>query len=131
MQNRQNGFTLIELMIVIAIIGILAAVAVPAYSKYVTESRRVDGQVTLQAVAQQMERCRTQNFRYDGCSAATSTTPSDAGYYNIAITAGTTPDATTFELTATPVAGGSQANDIECNAMTIDESRNLLPAACW
>ena len=81
MQNRQNGFTLIELMIVIAIIGILAAVVVPTYGKYVTESRRVDGQITLQAVAQQMERCRTQTFTYVNCPACllyTSPSPRDA-----------------------------------------------------
>jgi len=130
-QNRQNGFTLIELLIVIAIIGILAAVVVPTYGKYVTESRRVDGQITLQAVAQQMERCRTQNFTFAGCATAAGDTLSESGYYNIATTAGTTPDATTFELTATPVAGSSQANDTDCSAMTIDEGRNLQPAACW
>ena len=131
MHNRQNGFTLIELMIVIAIIGILAAVAVPAYSNYVTKSRRVDGQITLQEVAQQMERCRTQNFTYAGCSAATATTLSESGYYNIAVTSGTTPDDTTFELTATPVTGESQANDKECESMTIDQGGDLQPAACW
>ena len=131
MQNRQNGFTLIELLIVIAIIGILAAVVVPTYGKYVTESRRVDGQITLQAVAQQMERCRTQTFTYVNCPATTVTTVSESGHFNIAITAGSTTSATAFELTATPVVGGAQANDTDCNAMTIDEGRNLAPAACW
>jgi len=130
-QNRQNGFTLIELMIVIAIIGILAAVAVPAYSNYVTKSRRVDGQITLQEVAQQMERCRTQNFTYAGCPAAAATTLSESGYYNIAVTSGTTPDSTTFELTATPVTGKSQATDTDCDDMTIDQGGDLQPAACW
>ena len=131
MQNRQNGFTLIELLIVIAIIGILAAVVVPTYGKYVTESRRVDGQITLQAAAQQMERCRTRSFSYDSCTPTPNPTISDSGHYSIAISTGTTPDDTTFQLTATPVVGGAQANDTDCNAMTIDESRDLQPAACW
>ena len=131
MQNRQNGFTLIELLIVVVIIGILAAVAVPFYGQYATEARRTDGHVALQSAAQQMERCRTQNFTYAGCTPMPSPTISDSGHYSIAITAGTTPTATAYQLTATAVTGGSQANDTACVAMTINQLGTTGPDACW
>ena len=74
MRNTQRGFTLIELMIVVAIIGILAAIAVPQYLDYVTRSRRADGQSTLLQVAQALERCYTQFSAYNNTSCAVSRT---------------------------------------------------------
>ncbi|MBT4987165.1 MAG: prepilin-type N-terminal cleavage/methylation domain-containing protein, partial [Proteobacteria bacterium] len=70
MHKKQTGFTLIELMIVIAIVGILAMIALPMYSDYVTRARRTDGQTTLFQVAQELERCYTQYSTYNksGCS---------------------------------------------------------------
>ena len=63
--NRSQGFTLIELLITVAIIGILAAIAIPMYSDYVTRSRRADGQASLMQVAQELERCYTQFSSYN------------------------------------------------------------------
>jgi len=112
--QRPNGFTLIELIIVVAIIGILAAIAIPMYSDYVTRSRRADGQAKLMEVAQELERCYTQFSKFDdvNCSvSATDTVNSTQGFYVIGVSF---PTPSTFKLTATP-----QDEDTDCTTLTL------------
>ncbi|MDX1571146.1 MAG: type IV pilin protein [Xanthomonadales bacterium] len=123
MRNRQSGFTLIELMIVIVILGIIAGIAYPTYNDQIRKGRRADAMADLQDLALQQERHRTNNPTY-GATADLTIPASD--FYNYSVTANT---ATTFTLQA--VATGDQTNDTGCTTLTINQDGARTPAACW
>jgi len=137
--QKIKGFTLIEVMIVVVIISILAAIAFPAYQESVRKSRRIDAKSSLLQAAQILERCFTEFNTYtappppNGCSILTDTDAdtigdtinltSDTaplngdGYYTITSTpsgGGELLAATTYELTATPTNKGGQDQDTKC-----------------
>jgi type IV pilus assembly protein PilE len=115
MNKVNRGFTLVELMISVAIIGILAAIAIPGYSEYVDSSRRTDGQSALISLGQAMERYYTEKTTYVGASLGSGSgdifpnaAPIDRAekYYKLSIESQT---ATTFVVKAT--ATGIHAGD--------------------
>ncbi|MBX2886171.1 MAG: prepilin-type N-terminal cleavage/methylation domain-containing protein [Granulosicoccus sp.] len=124
-KDQQRGFTLIEVLIVVALIGILSAIAFPSYSEYVESSRRADAHLALLNGTQDMERCRSTKFSYTNCDIATD--ESEQAYYDVSVSSKT---ATSFTITAT--AKGAQAGDTDCATMSIDDLGKRLPATgCW
>lgn len=115
---RQRGFTLIELMIVVAIIAILAAIAYPSYNEYVTKTRRAAAANCVQEGAQFMERYRTTKMTYVGAAIPACSADVTAHYNVDLVPAATT--ATTFTVRAIPQ-GGQAARDTKCATLSIDQ----------
>ncbi|MDH5432952.1 MAG: type IV pilin protein [Gammaproteobacteria bacterium] len=90
--KKQFGFSLIELMVVVAIVGILASIAYPSYQNYVIKSKRADAMAALMNAAQAMERYKVNNYNYSVANLGTvfaTTVPTDGGaapYYLLSIT---------------------------------------------
>lgn len=113
-----KGFTLIELLVAIAIVGIIAAIALPSYQESIKKTRRSDALAALTRGAMLQERFYTNNNAYSNLMANLGGTTSDEGYYTIAVsTAACT--SSCFSLSATPVAGGGQASDNDCWTITL------------
>jgi len=128
-QPSHRGFTLIEVMIVVAIIAILAAVAMPAYTRYVARGNRAAAQQHLLELAQREQQVLVDARAYQpSVSALNMTTPGTVSkYYDIAIDLKDGPPAS-FTITATPKTGTPQATD---GALTIDSTGLKLPADKW
>ncbi len=114
---RQEGFTLVELLVVMVIAGVLAMIAVPSYQASVIKSRRADGRVVLNDTAQRLERCYTQFGAYDAedCAIADGEEiASQEGFYVLTVDV---QDAATYELTAAPA--GPQEDDEDCGSLIL------------
>ncbi len=130
--HQENGYTFIEIMIAVTIVGILAALALPSYGNYVRDARRADGHLALLQEAQTMERCRSTRWTYANCTLSSATSPEK--YYTIELTQS---DATSYTLTAT--AANKQANDTACSPLTLNHLGNRGPvnsasdpnSDCW
>ncbi len=128
-KKRSAGFTLIELMITVVIIGILGAIAFPSYVNYVTEAKRSDGQIALMNAAQNLERCFTENNAYNHANCVFAATSPEGHYATTIVRA-----ATTFTLTATPQA--SQTDPLCANLSLTNTgiqgiSGTGTVAECW
>lgn len=115
--KKQHGFTLIELMIVVAIVGILAAIAYPSYAEYVRRGHRADARAGLLQAQQWLERASTATGVYPTSLPTTLTWSGDATKrYTIGFQAGNTSAA--FTLVATRKTPGPQATD-RCGDFTV------------
>ena len=126
----RKGFTLIELMIVIAVVAILVALALPSYSQYIRKANRAEAQQLLLNWANNQELWRATHTSY---AANADITPPTHDKYNFTAEDPAVPTPTTYILTATPT--GDQANDkqygVDCDPLTLDQSNGKSPAKCW
>ena len=119
--RRNNGLTLIELMIVVVIVAIIASIAYPSYQEQMSKTRRADAQSALMDAVSRMERRYTQFGSYSAALASMGiSTTSPEGYYGITATLAGDPQ--TFLLTATPITGSSQDGD-NCGSFTINQAQ--------
>ena len=135
-KNNYKGFTLIELMIAVAIIGVLSAIALPSYTESVKKGKRTEAKVELLRIAQMQESYFVQNLSYANSLTqlgfTADTINSDEDLYNITIPAGgllplacdptASPSVacTTYTLTAIVDTSGAQSGDTSCKGFMID-----------
>ncbi|NJD24408.1 MAG: type IV pilin protein [Betaproteobacteria bacterium] len=134
---RNLGFTLIELMIVVALVGVLAAIAFPSYQQYIIRANRAEAKAFMSAVAnkEEMALINSPGAGYVAVASHPEFTsklglsvPAQVNtYYDVTVTAGaTTPP--TYTITAVPKAGSQQAAD---GTLTLDNAGNKTPADKW
>ena len=137
--NNKRGFTLVELMVVVVVVSILAAIAYPSYSDSVRKGRRSDGKAALLSAVQTLERFYTESNTYSG---APLTATSSERFYQLTFdtaptsatvcgaTSATNAVATNFRICATPV--GAQASD-SCGVLSLSSTGVKLPitSGCW
>ena len=140
MQKKVLGFTLTELLVVVAVIGILGAVGYPSYQNYVREAKRTDGQGALLSMATEQERHYLSNNTYSGTTADVWTAVggnfrSPEGHYTLLAVSG---NASSFTVRAT--ARAEQAADTDCAVFELDNTGRKVArnsggtdtsAICW
>lgn len=138
-RTQQSGFSLIELMIVIVVLGVLLALAIPNYNGYLERTRRTDARGALLEIASAQERIYFERNQYTAAIAdvwsyqVDGASVSNEGHYVLSV-ALTDDDPNRFTATAT--AQGKQAGDDDCDTFTIDETGLKAatgddPSGCW
>jgi len=132
-RSCNRGVTLMELLTVLVVIGILAAIAIPSYRGYTIRAGRADGKAAALSMAGALERCFTRFNAYNnaGCGITIANVPSTEGKYLVSATVA----AATYTVSAVPQ--GSQAKDTDCGTLSVNQanvrskSGSKSVAECW
>lgn len=136
---KRNGFTLIELMITVAVIGILAAIALPSYTSYISRSKITDAVASLADYRVKMEQYYQDNRNYGTASAACAVVVASSPYFTYTCVVGSATPTVAYTATATSIAGalGTTAGDYtysitEANAKSTTKFKGgSVTKACW
>ena len=131
--SRASGFSMIELMIVVAIIGILASVAMPMYREHVLESRRSEARAAIEEIRNRQYEFFQNYKRYGNLTEISQPDTTPGGYYQLAVNAG----ALRFSASATAI--GNQTEDVDCTVFSVTsvdtfvsyDSSNNQTFDCW
>ena len=124
MRIKQSGITLLELMVVVAVVAILAAIAYPSFTDGLRKSRRAEAIKGLLSMQLKQEEFRVSNASYSGTLSQVGSPSSD--YYDFTISGAS---ATLYTLIAT--AKGGQSGDTGCTTLTINKAEQKTPSNCW
>lgn len=135
--KKSNGFTLVELLITVVIVGILTSIALPSYRSYVVKANRAEAKNKLFEIMQRQEKYMSENNTYvtglNNIGYSAATVNSDSGYYTITATAGTNGITDSVILTAVPQ--GKQTQDSECGSFIFNsngqKTTSTNKANCW
>ena len=135
MENKmKKGFTLIELMVTVAIVGIITVIALPVYKNYIRKGNRQNTETYIMDCTQRLERFYSAALTYNGSTIANQcVTPSNiSNLYTINLTVSSTSNGDSlYNLSATAISTGDQNNDTGCTTLSVDQLGNKSPATCW
>ena len=128
MRNKTRGFSLVELIVTVAIAAILMGFGIPAYRQYVQRANRVDATSALMRLAANQERFYLQNNTYASDALLATAPPQGLGFdhterqfYTVTLAPRGADYTTGYTATATVIAGGNQADDTDCRTFTVDD----------
>lgn len=127
-----TGFTLVELMVAVVVLGIILAIAYPTYTDFVERSRRSEATEALQNLSTLQEQYYNDNKAYTGnLSDLGMPVNTENDYYQLSIPAGATVDGTLQSYTLRANAIGAQASDTECATIQLNSDGDKTPGNCW
>lgn len=125
--TRQDGFTLVEILIAVVIVSILASMAIPAYQSYMLRAHRTDAKTAMMRIMAEQEKFYIQNNRYstDFGDLGFPSTKTERGWYQLAVTPDNAGNPQTYTLTATAIATEGQTRDKKCRVFRLDNNGRL------